>query len=52
MMGTAIRDSIQERLIIQILRNKQENCEDDDTKDQFYEEYIDHDMGSDEDERY
>ncbi|KAG2242718.1 hypothetical protein Bca52824_095437 [Brassica carinata] len=49
-MGTAIRDSIQERLIRQIPRNKLENGEDDDTDDQFYEEYFDHDMGSDEDE--
>ncbi|KAG2307317.1 hypothetical protein Bca52824_027065 [Brassica carinata] len=53
-VGTAFRNSIQERLIRQIPRNKQENGEDDDTNDQFYEEYIDHDMGSDkdEDERY
>ncbi|KAJ4907268.1 Choline-phosphate cytidylyltransferase 1 [Raphanus sativus] len=49
-MGTAIRDSIQERLIKQIPRNKLENGQDDDTDDQFYEEYFDHDMGSDEDE--
>ncbi|KAH0883292.1 hypothetical protein HID58_059388 [Brassica napus] len=49
-MGTAIRDSIQERLIRQIPRKKLENGEDDDTDDQFYEEYFDHDMGSDEDE--
>ncbi|CAH8380853.1 unnamed protein product [Eruca vesicaria subsp. sativa] len=49
-MGTAIRDRIQERLIRQIPRNKLENGEDDDTDDQFYEEYFDHDMGSDEDE--
>ncbi|KAL0710573.1 hypothetical protein Bca4012_017551 [Brassica carinata] len=49
-MGTAIRDSIQERLIKQTPRNKLENGQDDDTDDQFYEEYFDHDMGSDEDE--
>ncbi|KAJ4891460.1 Choline-phosphate cytidylyltransferase 1 [Raphanus sativus] len=49
-MGTAIRDSIQERLIRQIPRNRLENGQDDDTDDQFYEEYFDHDMGSDEDE--
>ncbi|XP_009132840.1 choline-phosphate cytidylyltransferase 1 [Brassica rapa] len=49
-MGTAIRDSIQERLIKQIPRKKLENGQDDDTDDQFYEEYFDHDMGSDEDE--
>ncbi|KAF8063908.1 hypothetical protein N665_1177s0009 [Sinapis alba] len=49
-MGTAIRDSIQERLIRQIPSNKLENGEDDDTDDQFYEEYFDHDMCSDEDE--
>ncbi|KAF2567846.1 hypothetical protein F2Q68_00024650 [Brassica cretica] len=49
-MGTAIRDSIQERLIRQIPRKELENGEDDDTDDQFYEEYFDHDMGSDEDE--
>ncbi|KAJ0240226.1 Choline-phosphate cytidylyltransferase 1 [Hirschfeldia incana] len=49
-MGTAIRDRIQERLIRQIPRKKVENGEDDDTDDQFYEEYFDHDMGSDEDE--
>ncbi|CAN8247707.1 unnamed protein product [Cochlearia groenlandica] len=51
-MGTAIRDSIQERLIKQISRDKLENGEDDDTDDQFYEEYFEHDMGSDEDEQY
>ncbi|XP_009143961.1 choline-phosphate cytidylyltransferase 1 [Brassica rapa] len=49
-MGTAIRDRIQERLIRQIPRNRLENGQDDDTDDQFYEEYFDHDMGSDEDE--
>ncbi|XP_013622580.1 choline-phosphate cytidylyltransferase 1 [Brassica napus] len=49
-MGTAIRDSIQERLIKQIPRKKLENGQDDDTDDQFYEEYFDHDMGSEEDE--
>uniref|UniRef100_A0A1J3FSY6 choline-phosphate cytidylyltransferase n=1 Tax=Noccaea caerulescens TaxID=107243 RepID=A0A1J3FSY6_NOCCA len=53
-MGTAIRDSIQERLIKQISRERLENGQDDDTDDQFYEEYFDHDMGSDEseDEKY
>ncbi|KAF2540068.1 hypothetical protein F2Q68_00032020 [Brassica cretica] len=33
-----------------IPRNKLENGEDDDTDDQFYEEYFDHDLGRDEDE--
>ncbi|KAL1220421.1 Choline-phosphate cytidylyltransferase 1 [Cardamine amara subsp. amara] len=52
-MGTAIVDSIQERLMRQKSADRLENGQDDDTDDQFYEEYFDHDMGSDdEDERY
>ncbi|CAN8315712.1 unnamed protein product [Cochlearia groenlandica] len=53
-MGTAIRDSIQERLIKQLSGDKLENGhdDDDDTDDQFYEEYFDHDMSSDDDEQY
>ncbi|EFH55635.1 CTP:phosphocholine cytidylyltransferase [Arabidopsis lyrata subsp. lyrata] len=49
-MGTAIVDSIQERLMRQKSGERLENGQDDDTDDQFYEEYFDHDMGSDEDE--
>jgi choline-phosphate cytidylyltransferase len=49
-MGTAIVDSIQERLMRQKSAERLENGQDDDTDDQFYEEYFDHDMGSDDDE--
>ncbi|EOA27502.1 hypothetical protein CARUB_v10023641mg [Capsella rubella] len=49
-MGTAIVDSIQERLMRQKSVDMLENGQDDDTDDQFYEEYFDHDMGSEDDE--
>ncbi|XP_010469622.1 PREDICTED: choline-phosphate cytidylyltransferase 1 [Camelina sativa] len=51
-MGTAIVDSIQERLMRQKSVDRLENGQDDETDDQFYEEYFDHDMGSDDEQFY
>ncbi|XP_010510060.2 PREDICTED: choline-phosphate cytidylyltransferase 1 [Camelina sativa] len=47
-MGTAIVDSIMRQKSVDRL----ENGQDDDTDDQFYEEYFDHDMGSDDEQFY
>nr|AAA93035.1 CTP:phosphocholine cytidylyltransferase [Arabidopsis thaliana] len=49
-MGTAIVDQYPRKVNEAKSAERLENGQDDDTDDQFYEEYFDHDMGSDDDE--